>query len=61
MRAFMYTVWGVAVLALLGMAQWNGWSLTQASETKTNPRSVRANPGSYRSPYYGSGRVLRGK
>lgn len=61
MRAAMYTVWGVAVLVLLGAAQWQGWSITSASTTKTNPRSVRDNPGSYRSPYFIPGRTLRGK
>jgi hypothetical protein len=59
--ARLYTVWGAAVLALLGVAQWQGWSLSSGSTGQTNPRSVRANPGSYRSPYYIPGRTLRGK
>lgn len=61
MRAAIYTVWGASVLLLLGAAQWRGMSMTSATMGKTNPRSVRANPGSYRSPYYIPGRTLRGK
>ena len=43
-----YTLWAVAVLALLGTAQYRGWSLTRASE-------------SYRPTYFIPGRTLRGK
>jgi hypothetical protein len=59
--ARLYTIWGVAVLLLLATAQYRGWSLTSTTNSKTNPRSVRANPGAYRSPYYLPGRTLRGK
>lgn len=61
MRVALYAVWGTAVLLALGTAQYRGWSYTTATMNKTNPRSVRANPGSYRSPYYIPGRTLRGK
>ena len=47
--------------ALLGTAQYRGWSLTRANESRNNPRSVRDNPGAYRSSYYIPGRTLRGK
>ncbi len=57
----LYTVWLVAVLALLGTAQYRGWSLTRTNESKNNPRSIRDNPGAYRSSYYIPGRTLRGK
>ena len=59
--ARLYTLWGVAVLLTLGTAQWRGWSMTSTTNSKQNPRSVRANPGAYRSPYYLPGRTLRGK
>lgn len=61
MGARIYTLWAVAVLALLGTAQYRGWSLTRASESRTNPRSVRDNPGAYRPTYFIPGRTLRGK
>ena len=57
----LYTIWAVAVLGLLGYAQYVGWSFTTVTEAKTNPRSVRNNPGSYRPSYYSPGPVLRGK
>ena len=56
-----YTVWAVAMLTLLGAAQYRGWSFTRASQSRNNPRSVRDNPGAYRSSYYIPGRTLRGK
>lgn len=57
----LFTVWGTAVLLLLGTAQYRGWSLNSTKSAKANPNSVRANPGAYRSPYYIPGRTLRGK
>lgn len=59
--ARVYATYGIAVLLLLGVAQWRGWSLTSSTTGKTNPRSVRANPGAYRSPYFIPGRTMRGK
>lgn len=56
-----YTVWAVAMLTLLGAAQYRGWSFTRTSQSSNNPRSVRDNPGAYRSAYYIPGRTLRGK
>lgn len=57
----LYTLWGMAVLLLLGTAQYRGWALGATKQSKANPTSVRANPGAYRSPYYIPGRTLRGK
>lgn len=57
----LYTIYGIGVLLLLGVAQWRGWSLTSTTSGRTNPRSVRANPGAYRSPYYSPGRTTHGK
>lgn len=61
MTARLYTLWGTAVLMLLGVAQYRGWSLSSSTQGKTNPTSVRANPGAYRSPYYYPGRTTHGK
>ena len=62
-RVVRYLVFGFAVLALLGWTQYRGWSPLRTGETKTTPKSVRDNPGSYRSTYLGSGagRYPRGK
>jgi len=58
-----YLLFGVLLIATLGIAEWRGWSFTKSTEVKNVPRTVRDNPGSYR-PHYtyiGSGRYMRGK
>jgi len=39
------------VLGTLATAEYRGWSLNSVDEVKNVPRSVRDNPGSYRSVY----------
>jgi len=51
MKNPLYTIYGMIVLALMGFAQWSGFSLAQVSEVKNIPKSVRENPGVYRSHY----------
>ncbi len=47
----LYYVYGAIVLAALAMAEYRGFSLTSFNEVMKVPRSVRDNPGSYRSVY----------
>ena len=47
----LYVVYGVIVLVTLAIAEYRGWSLTSVNEIKNVPKSVRDNPGSYRSVY----------
>jgi len=47
----LYILYGVFVLGTLGIAEYRGWSLDSVDEVKNVPRSVRDNPGSYRSVY----------
>jgi hypothetical protein len=47
----LYILYGVIVLGTLAMAEYRGWSLDSVDEVKNVPRSVRDNPGSYRSVY----------
>jgi hypothetical protein len=47
----LYILYGSAVLVGLSIAQYQGWSLARVNEVKNVPRSVRDNPGSYRSVY----------
>ncbi len=47
----LYIVFGVLVLALVATADYRGWSLDSTSQLKEIPKSVRDNPGSYRSVY----------
>ena len=46
-----YLLYGVAVLGLMATAQFRGWNMSAVNEVKNVPRSVRDNPGSYRSVY----------
>jgi len=48
-----YTVFGGLVLAALTWAHFTGWSPSDVTEEKMVPKSVRDNPGSYRSTYGG--------
>ncbi len=50
MKKFFW-VYGMAILSLLAVAEFRGWSLTSYDEVKGVPKSVRDNPGSYRSTY----------
>jgi hypothetical protein len=61
MRQLTYLVYGTLLLGLLGAAEYRGWSFLRTSEVKNVPRSVRDNPGAYRSPYRGGSRYMRGK
>jgi hypothetical protein len=47
----LYIVYGILVVVLVGAAEFRGWSLDSTSEVKNVPKSVRDNPGSYRSVY----------
>jgi hypothetical protein len=47
----LYTIYGIIVLSVLSVAEYGGWSLASVNELKNVPRSVRDNPGSYRSIY----------
>jgi hypothetical protein len=54
-----YAVFGALVLVALAGAHFAGWSPSDATEVKGVPKTVRDNPGSYRSSY-GAGRVFAG-
>jgi hypothetical protein len=47
----LYLIYGLAVLGGLGLAQFRGWTLSPVSQLMVSPKSVRDNPGSYRSVY----------
>jgi hypothetical protein len=61
MKHPLYAIYGVLVLALATMAQYQGWSLTRVNEVKNIPKTVRDNPGAYRSHYAGYYRYFGGK
>jgi hypothetical protein len=51
MLAKLYLGYCLAVLGTAGIAQYRGWSFDKTNELKNVPKSVRDNPGSYRSIY----------
>jgi hypothetical protein len=51
MIRMIYLVYGILVLAAVGAAEFRGWSLDSMSTVNNVPKSVRDNPGSYRSVY----------
>lgn len=51
MKNPLYAGYGAILLALMSFAQWSGFSLSSVNEVKNIPKSVRENPGVYRSHY----------
>jgi hypothetical protein len=47
----LFFIYGIAVLAALAFAEYRGWSLNRVDQIPNVPKSVRDNPGSYRSVY----------
>jgi hypothetical protein len=56
-----YLTYGLAVLSMLGFAEYRGWSFLGVDEVKNVPKSVRENPGVYRSHYRPAPRIFGGK
>lgn len=50
MRNF-FLIYGLVVLGTVSLAEFRGWSLNRIDEVRNVPKSVRDNPGSYRSVY----------
>ena len=61
MRHPLYAIYGIMVLGFVSFAQYQGWSLTRVNEVKNIPKTVRDNPGSYRSHYGVYYRYIGGK
>jgi hypothetical protein len=57
----LYLLYGVLVLSSVTFAEYRGWSLDKMNELKNVPKSVRDNPGSYRSVYSGYHHYTGGK
>ncbi len=47
----LYLIYGIALVSLLGVGVYRGWSFDSVDQIKNVPMSVRDNPGSYRSVY----------
>ena len=60
MRA-LYLLAGLVLVATASMADTRGWLAVRSSVLQNVPRSIRDNPGAYRSLYSGSPRLFGGK
>jgi hypothetical protein len=56
-----YSAYAVLLLGLVGFAEYRGWSLSRFNEVKNVPKTVRDNPGAYRSHYALYPRYIGGK
>ncbi|MGC4081301.1 MAG: hypothetical protein QM736_04090 [Vicinamibacterales bacterium] len=57
----LYLLLGLAVLGAAGYADLRGYIAARPSTINNIPRSIRQNPGAYRSLYNGSPRLFGGK
>jgi hypothetical protein len=57
----LFTIYGILLLLVTGMAEYRGWSLSSVNQLKNVPKTVRDNPGAYRSHYGGYSRYIGGK
>lgn len=61
MKHPLFMTYGLALLGLAGVAEFRGWSLFKPDEVRGVPKTVRDNPGIYRSIYSGYSRYTGGK
>lgn len=61
MTRVLYIVFGVLLLGATGMADLRGWLIAKPERLQNVPRSIRDNPGAWRSIYRGSPRSFGGK
>ncbi|MBS1875852.1 MAG: hypothetical protein JSU00_21740 [Acidobacteria bacterium] len=61
LRHPLYLLYGVAILGAFGAAEYRGWSLHRINEVNDVPKTVRDNPGAYRSHYGYYPRYMGGK
>jgi len=61
MNNSLFLLYGVFLLGLTGVAEYRGWSLSRVNQQKVLPKSIRDNPGAYRSTYGGYSRYIGGK
>ena len=61
MIRILYLLAGLSLLGATGMADTRGWLTSRPSAVSNVPRSIRENPGAYRSLYNGSPRSFGGK
>jgi hypothetical protein len=61
LKAPLFVIYGAVLLGLTGVAEFKGWSWNRINQQRVLPRSIRDNPGAYRSSYGGYSRYIGGK
>lgn len=61
MRHPIFLTYGLLLLGFVGWAEYRGWTMTPVNELRNVPKSIRDNPGAYRSVYGGYHRYFGGK
>jgi hypothetical protein len=56
-----FVIYGVLLLTLTSVAEYRGWSWSSVNQQRVLPKSIRDNPGAYRSSYGGYSRYIGGK
>jgi hypothetical protein len=56
-----FLAYGMLVLGLLGTSQYKGWSLMRVNQLQNVPKTVRDNPGAYRTIYQNNPHYFGGK
>jgi hypothetical protein len=57
----LFAIYGVLLLGATGVAEYRGWSWSSVNQQRVLPKSIRDNPGAYRSSYGGYSRYIGGK
>ena len=61
MNTALFVIYGVLLLGVTSVAEYRGWSFTRVNQQRVLPKSIRDNPGAYRSSYGGYSRYIGGK
>ena len=61
LRHPVYFLYGLSLLSAATVAEYRGWAVFRPDEVKGVPKTIRDNPGTYRSIYAGYSRYSGGK
>jgi len=61
LRNPLFLIYGVLLIGFASFAHYRGWGFSRINEQKVLPKSIRDNPGAYRSTYGGYSRYIGGK
>jgi hypothetical protein len=57
----LFVIYGLLLLGATSVAEYRGWSWSSINQQRVLPKSIRDNPGAYRSSYGGYSRYIGGK